>query len=54
MVAAGIETETQLGCLRDLACDRGQGFLFARPLPAEGIDALLAGASGPRAVLPAG
>jgi hypothetical protein len=25
-----------------MACDYGQGFLFSRPLPAEGIDTLFA------------
>jgi diguanylate cyclase (GGDEF)-like protein len=32
-VAEGIETEAQAGLLRQLGCDRAQGFLFARPLP---------------------
>jgi len=36
VVAEGIETPEQLRLLRSLGCDRGQGFLFARPLvPAE-------------------
>ncbi len=30
-VAEGIETEAQWHQLRDLGCDAGQGFLFARP-----------------------
>ncbi len=30
-VAEGIETEAQWHQLRDLGCDSGQGFLFARP-----------------------
>ena len=34
VAAEGIETDEQLACLRELACDRGQGFLYARPLPA--------------------
>ncbi|HET7725746.1 MAG TPA: EAL domain-containing protein [Candidatus Limnocylindrales bacterium] len=34
VVAEGIETAEQLAILRRLGCDRGQGFLFARPLPA--------------------
>ncbi|MBA3331040.1 MAG: hypothetical protein H0T39_09245 [Actinobacteria bacterium] len=29
----------------ELGCDFGQGFFFARPLPAEGLDALLAARS---------
>ena len=31
-VAEGIETEEQLKVLQDLGCDRGQGWLFARPM----------------------
>jgi EAL domain-containing protein (putative c-di-GMP-specific phosphodiesterase class I) len=37
----GIETEGQQSLLRDLGCDHGQGFLFARPAPAEDLTALL-------------
>ena len=33
VIAEGIETERQRARLRDLGCTRGQGFLFARPLP---------------------
>ncbi len=46
VVAEGIETTTQLECLRSLGCDRGQGFAFARPLPSEQLDALFEGAHG--------
>ncbi len=52
VVAEGIETVGQHEALRALACDRGQGFWFARPLPAEAMERLLATATGPRAVLP--
>ncbi len=45
VVAEGIEGPGQLECLRDLACDRGQGYWFARPLPDE-LEAILA-ASAP-------
>jgi diguanylate cyclase (GGDEF)-like protein/PAS domain S-box-containing protein len=35
VVAEGIEEAAQAETLRELGCDLGQGFLFARPLPAE-------------------
>ncbi len=41
-IAEGIETEGQLSPLRELGCDFAQGFLFARPAPAEEIGARLA------------
>jgi EAL domain-containing protein (putative c-di-GMP-specific phosphodiesterase class I) len=34
-VAEGIETPSQRDLLHALGCDLGQGFLFARPQPAE-------------------
>jgi diguanylate cyclase (GGDEF)-like protein len=34
VVAEGIETEDQRRELKRLGCDRGQGYLFSRPLPA--------------------
>jgi diguanylate cyclase (GGDEF)-like protein/PAS domain S-box-containing protein len=37
----GIETTEQLGQLQALGCDRGQGYLFAKPLSAAEIDDLL-------------
>ena len=48
-VAEGIETQEQLHALESLGCDLGQGFLFARPLTAEQIGALLRDTSGRRA-----
>jgi diguanylate cyclase (GGDEF)-like protein len=40
-VAEGIEGAGQASELRDLQCDMGQGYYFAKPLAAEGIAALL-------------
>ena len=37
VVAEGIETEDQLTRLRQLGCDWGQGFFFARPLPPDDV-----------------
>jgi EAL domain-containing protein (putative c-di-GMP-specific phosphodiesterase class I) len=42
VTAEGIETDEQLGQLWSLGCDRGQGYYFARPLPAEAMQDLLA------------
>ena len=34
VVAEGVETPLQLNRLRELGCDKGQGYLFGRPRPA--------------------
>jgi EAL domain-containing protein (putative c-di-GMP-specific phosphodiesterase class I) len=39
VVAEGVETPLQLSRLRELGCDRGQGYLFGRPRPAEIVEA---------------
>ncbi len=36
-VAEGIETDAQLAALRELDCARGQGYLFAGPVPVEAL-----------------
>jgi EAL domain-containing protein (putative c-di-GMP-specific phosphodiesterase class I) len=41
-IAEGIEHEEQRSCLQAMGCDCGQGYYFAHPLPADGIDRYLA------------
>jgi diguanylate cyclase len=35
VVAEGVEDTATLGVLADLGCDRAQGYLISRPLPAD-------------------
>ncbi|MDO9488731.1 MAG: EAL domain-containing protein, partial [Sphingomonadaceae bacterium] len=42
-VAEGIETVAQADRLTELACQTGQGFFYARPLPADEAEAYLLG-----------
>lgn len=37
-VAEGVETPSQLGMLRAMKCDRIQGYLIARPMPAQELE----------------
>ena len=40
-LAEGIETEGQLELLNRFHCDYGQGYYFSKPLPKEGVEAIL-------------
>ena len=51
VVAEGIETAAQLDRLRELVCDRGQGFFYARPMPAGDLGAMLLAGIAPKADL---
>jgi diguanylate cyclase (GGDEF)-like protein/PAS domain S-box-containing protein len=41
-IAEGIESHGQLSSIRELGCDLAQGFLFARPVPADELGHVLA------------
>ncbi len=43
VVAEGVESETQLAQLRELRCERAQGYLLCHPLPAAAITEFLDG-----------
>ena len=40
-VVEGVETEAQAALVRQLGCDKGQGYLFSRPLEAQALGAWL-------------
>ncbi|MEO8543096.1 MAG: EAL domain-containing protein [Burkholderiaceae bacterium] len=44
VIAEGVETPAQRDLLLGAGCDFGQGYLFARPMPADAFDAVFAGA----------
>jgi diguanylate cyclase (GGDEF)-like protein len=50
-VAEGIETEAQAAVVRDLRCDKGQGYLFSRPLAASALPQWLAAQSNTQVTL---
>ncbi|MGQ9369946.1 sensor domain-containing protein [Azospirillum sp. A39] len=52
-VAEGVETESEAAFLRDVACKYGQGFFYARPAPADAVEALLARECDPPQSAPA-
>jgi EAL domain-containing protein (putative c-di-GMP-specific phosphodiesterase class I) len=41
IIAEGVETDIQLAMLRELGCDECQGYLFARPVDAAAVPAVL-------------
>jgi len=47
VVAEGVETTEQLAALRDMGCDRAQGYLLGRPVRAEAVPAALAAVALP-------
>ncbi|WP_051293916.1 EAL domain-containing protein [Pseudoduganella violaceinigra] len=49
VIAEGVETTEQRDLLAGAGCDYGQGYLFARPLPAEDFDTLLHQQTTPQA-----
>lgn len=46
VIAEGVETPEHLALVRELGCEYAQGYFFARPLPPDEMQAMLA--SGPR------
>jgi len=46
VTAEGVETAGELAQLRSLGCEQGQGYYFARPMPAAALAALLADERG--------
>src|SRR5215208_1544020 len=41
-VAEGVETADQYAMIKELGCDLAQGYYFAKPLPSEAMERLLA------------
>jgi diguanylate cyclase (GGDEF)-like protein len=47
VIAEGVETQAQCDLLVRAGCDYGQGYLFARPMPANEFEAFLTGRASP-------
>ena len=47
VIAEGVEKPEQQQILQELGCERLQGFLFSRPLPAKEVSRLLANTDMP-------
>ncbi len=50
VIAEGVETEEQLGRLREIGCDYFQGFLLSKPVDASGAECLLLSVRQPQIV----
>jgi len=50
VVAEGIERSDQFESLQGLACAKGQGYLFGRPVPAHDMTRLLAAGAQARSL----
>ncbi|MBC7916426.1 MAG: EAL domain-containing protein [Rhodoferax sp.] len=48
VIAEGVETAQQRDLLREAGCDFGQGYFFAKPMPADDFEALIASRKGTR------
>jgi EAL domain-containing protein (putative c-di-GMP-specific phosphodiesterase class I) len=44
VISEGVESPDQLDVLKQIGCDYIQGFIWGRPLPAEEVEKLIAGA----------
>ncbi len=51
-IAEGIEKPEHVAMLRSLGCEMGQGYLFARPLPAKEMTEFLRDADASKIILP--